>query len=399
MSWGLIVFFGLGAVVIGLGVILLIAYNWDDIPKAGKLALVFGALAAAHGAGLWYRRYPDWRSQLGEALSALGTMVFGAGIWLIAQIYHIDEHYPNGFLIWAAGALALAWALQSVPQAIIATLLFAIWTGTETLGFSSPTGIASFVLVIGIAPLAWRTRSAFLGAILLAAMYWVLLCSAGYWGGSAAVFGNGLSLSVLLIAFAHLAEASEGAMVFRRILRFFGGLGFVFCAYLLSFQRLVHSLIYWEAEAGPGVLSVIYQWLIFSTAAIAWLWIAWQAARKNYTGVRSYEWLAPIALIYAQLLTSWFRWGGEQLIALVFNVICLGTATAWMVRGCRASNLALTVRGSLVLAAVLLARYFDLFDSLAIRGLIFVIFGGALFAEGFFYRRIKAENTEGGAAS
>ena len=51
---------------------------------------------------------------------SLGTMFFGAGIWLIAQVYHIDEHYPNGFLLWGLGALAMAWALRSIPQAIVA---------------------------------------------------------------------------------------------------------------------------------------------------------------------------------------------------------------------------------------------------------------------------------------
>ena len=70
-----------------------------------------------------------------------------------------------------------------------------------------------------------------------------------------------------------------------------------------------------------------------------------------------------------------------------------------MVRGCRAGGLRETVLGSLLLAAVVLARYFDLFDSLAARGLAFLVLGGLLFAEGFFYRRRRREGeTEGGAA-
>jgi len=109
---GMIIFSGLGAVVIGLGVILLLAYNWQTIPKFGKLGLVFGALVTAHAAGLRLFQRTDWRKQLGEALSLLGTMLFGAGIWLVAQVYHINEHYPNGFLLWAAGAVALAWTLR-----------------------------------------------------------------------------------------------------------------------------------------------------------------------------------------------------------------------------------------------------------------------------------------------
>src|SRR5574344_1706102 len=46
--WGLLLFTGLGAVVLGLGVILLLAYNWDAIPRFGKLALIFGSVIGAH---------------------------------------------------------------------------------------------------------------------------------------------------------------------------------------------------------------------------------------------------------------------------------------------------------------------------------------------------------------
>jgi hypothetical protein len=35
------------------------------------------------------------------------------------------------------------------------------------------------------------------------------------------------------------------------------------------------------------------------------------------------------------------------------------------------------------------ARYLDLFQSLAWRGLVFLIVGSTLFAEGFFYRRAR----------
>jgi uncharacterized membrane protein len=88
--WGLIVFASAGAMVIGLGVILLFAYNWDAIPKFGKLALVFGALIAAHAGAVRMLAGEGWRPKMGEALAVLGTMLYGAGIWLVAQIYNID---------------------------------------------------------------------------------------------------------------------------------------------------------------------------------------------------------------------------------------------------------------------------------------------------------------------
>ena len=73
---------------LGLGVILLFAYNWQDMHKFAKLGVIFGALLLAHGGGLWLRqqRCPDG---VVEAAHLLGSMLFGADIFLIAQIYHI----------------------------------------------------------------------------------------------------------------------------------------------------------------------------------------------------------------------------------------------------------------------------------------------------------------------
>ncbi|HUR60291.1 MAG TPA: DUF2157 domain-containing protein [Opitutaceae bacterium] len=394
LSWGLIVFFGLGAVIVGLGVTLLLAYNWDDIPKFGKLALILGLTALAHAGGLRFRIHPDWRAQLGEALSLLGTMMFGAGIWLVAQVYHIDEHFPNGFLVWALGALAMAWALDSIVQGVLATILFAIWGGAETLRFHSPAGMSALAIVIGIGPLFWRRRSAVLLATIVAAMYWLMLVNASYWAGSAGVFGNAFALAVLLIALAKLIGEDFGRC--RGVLAFFGWSGFILCAYILSFDSAARGALHWTYRPDVGVLALVYRWLLFVLTLAAWGWLAWRARRGEREPVPREEWLCPIALLYAQGLRL-FQRGEAGFVAVVFNLVCLALAAAWMVRGCREGRLRPTVVGSLLLSAVLLARYFDLFDSLALRGVAFLILGGVLFAEGFYYRKLRRAEAEGGA--
>lgn len=390
LSWGLILFFGLGAVVAGLGVILLFAYNWNAIPKFGKLALVFGFIAAAHAGGLRLRAGEGWRTRLGEALSLLGTMGFGAGIWLVAQIYNIDEHFPNGFLIWALGALALAWVLESVAHGLLATVLLAIWGGAEAIAFRAPVDASTLVLAAGVGPLAWRLRSALLLAVALAAFYWLLLCNVAHWGGGAGVFGNALALSVLLIALAKGDGAARFAGAGREVLTFFGWAGFLVCSYLLSFHATTRSLLRWSSdEAQAGVIALVYRWLFFILAASAWarLLARWRRSAKGTVPIE--EWLCPIALVYCQGLGVFAARGSDTLVSIVFNLVCLAVATAWMVRGCREGSLRLTVLGSVLLSAVMIARYFDLFHSLALRGLAFVVFGAVLFAEGFFYRRLR----------
>ncbi len=134
-GWGRLVFSAIGAILIGLGVILFFAYNWEELPKAAKLFLVASGLLASHGAGLWLARSGKHPRSLSEGMHVIGTMMFGAGIWLVAQIYHIDEHYPNAVLVWSLGALALAWALPSLTQGLLAVVLICIWSLLEIFDF------------------------------------------------------------------------------------------------------------------------------------------------------------------------------------------------------------------------------------------------------------------------
>src|SRR5438045_9058364 len=49
---GLLRLSSLAALLVGLGVLLLIGYNWEALPAAAKLVIIFGTLVATHAAGL-----------------------------------------------------------------------------------------------------------------------------------------------------------------------------------------------------------------------------------------------------------------------------------------------------------------------------------------------------------
>lgn len=395
--WGLIVFCGLGAAIVGLGVILLLAYNWDEIPKLVKLGLILGATAAAHGAGYRLRNCDDWRAGLAEVFFLLGSMLFGAGIWLVAQIYNIDEHYPNGFLLWGLGALALAWALDSVPQGILAAVALTVWGLSECLGFDRELGWALALLAAGVAPLVWRKRSALLGAVAIAGGYALLLANSGSWGGGSAAFTAALALSVGLVAAVRLRPSGEEFSWLEAVIRFFGWTGFLVCTYLLSFERLADDLLRWRDGAGsPQSQLIAYRWAPLALAVVLWGRLLMRATRGESTRVPWEEWLCPIGLLYCILLGATGTTGETLFVSLVFNMVFLGVAVMWMVRGCREGLLRETVLGSVLLAALVLARYFDLFDSLAARGLAFLLLGGLLFAEGFYYRKLRQVVREGG---
>jgi uncharacterized membrane protein len=392
VPWGLIVFSSAGAAILGLGVILLFAYNWNDIPRLGKLALVLSALAATHAGGLHWYRQSDWRQKLGEALCLLGSMLFGAGIWLVAQAYHIDEHFPNGFLFWALGALAMAWALNSIAQGLLATVLIAIWGCTEALEFSQPMQIALGLIIVGIGPLIWRQKSALLLAAAIVSFDLILVSSCG-----SQAFTALFSFSALAIAGARLVSSEKPA--FARgasVAVFLGFAGYLVCVYLLSFSHLSDDLLNWHRYQAARISVAVSTYGLFIAAILGWGILLVRACRKT-AAIAVEEWLCPIGVIYAFGLAAAGAYEESVFVAVVFNLVFLGIAMMWMWRGCRDALWRPTVLGSLMLAALLFARYFDLFESLAARGLVFLVLGACFLGEALFYRKNRAmESSSGG---
>jgi len=115
VAWSRIIFLLPGAALFGLGVVFCSPTTGSSCSKFANWAYL-AALIGAHGAGGWLGRSAGRYRTAGEGFHLLGTMLFGAGIWLVAQIYHIEEHYPQRVPDMGLGALALAWALPSMAQ-------------------------------------------------------------------------------------------------------------------------------------------------------------------------------------------------------------------------------------------------------------------------------------------
>ena len=126
-----------GGVLLGAGVLLFVASHWDRISPGERFALVLFQVAVFHAAGAALAS----RSQaLATVLHAVGTVALGGGIFLTGQIFHLQEHWPNGVLLWAVGAW-VGWALlRDWPQALAAALLTPIWLYSEWVVVSESVG-------------------------------------------------------------------------------------------------------------------------------------------------------------------------------------------------------------------------------------------------------------------
>ena len=213
-----------------------------------------------------------------------------------------------------------------------------------------------------------------------------------------------MNISVLLVALGCFARRSATFPESARVLSFFGWGGFLLVAYLLSFHDVAEDALRWHRHLVTDQLWLplaLYGWLPFALAMAAWAWALSNRIRRIEMGGASGEqWLLPLTALFCQVLAVAFplmRDGkletGDVAVAGIFNLVFLAVAGTWMARGCREGELRPVILGSLLLVALVAARYFDLFESLALRGVVFLIVGGVLFAEGFFYRR-ASQRTE-----
>lgn len=124
--------FAAGCVV--LGIIALIAANWDIIPALAKLLCFFG-LFLGNFFVLCYAHQKQ-KSVLSEICLGLSIGLVGAGIGLIGQIYHLSGSFGNAFFLWIilSTPYFLLSHFQKAP--VLWSVLYgigAVWsTGSET---------------------------------------------------------------------------------------------------------------------------------------------------------------------------------------------------------------------------------------------------------------------------
>jgi uncharacterized membrane protein len=159
LRWPVLLAVALGGVLLCAGVLLFVAAHWDELSPTWRFTLVLVLVAVFPIAGaLTEERF----SALSTTFYAIGTVCVGAGIFLTAQIFNLQEHWPSGILMWAIGALAGWLLLRHWTQAALLALLVPGWLVGEwevrTLGFAvSNRLITEGLVLVAITYLSSRT--------------------------------------------------------------------------------------------------------------------------------------------------------------------------------------------------------------------------------------------------
>lgn len=118
----------IGAILVGAGIFSFIAANWTGMAKVSKILVIFVSMIVSYGAG-WYFKEKLKLLKTGETFILLGSIIYGAGIFLIGQMFNIRSNWPDAFLLWMIGTIFMAFAVESY-------LLFSL---------AIPVGVVAFV--------------------------------------------------------------------------------------------------------------------------------------------------------------------------------------------------------------------------------------------------------------
>jgi len=143
----------IGAVLVGAGIFSFISANWQGMTRPVKIGVILVSMLTSYGTG-WYMKEKSNLLKTGEALILLGLIIYGAGIFLVAQMFNIRANWPDGFILWMIGTIAMAFAIESynlfylaIPLGIIALVghPFGIFTG---FGYNSFLLTSSLLLLV-----------------------------------------------------------------------------------------------------------------------------------------------------------------------------------------------------------------------------------------------------------
>ena len=268
----------LGFLFIGLSLITVIGANWESIPRGVRMAGLLVLTAGTHG--LAVRHHLAGRTSLAIGLFILGNLFYGASIILIAQIYHLGEHMPDGVFWWALGSLPFAVLLCSAGLTVFSGLLALLWFCLEfATGFLAPAFFCAafpLFLVAELYGLVKGRASTLLFLMFVASsVLWFETLLATFWmdGGGRLAFSAehafvSAALFILVYAASHRLHSSQSVKV-----RDYGAVLSLWTLRFALFGMLVLSFeAPWEALIGHDWSDQTSMWGIVAALAAAALW-------------------------------------------------------------------------------------------------------------------------------
>jgi uncharacterized membrane protein len=222
-----------GGLLIAAAFLAFVAAHWTEIARLLRFAILIAGMVVAGGLGAWFAA--SGRAVLADLCASIGAIIFGAGIALVGQMYHLGDDFAGGMLLWSIGALAAALLTGSRGALAVGLVAACIWTCMRMYDAPDVLHLPFMVvwLIAAALALAWNSRVA-AHLVAIAVLPWWIATSVRFdfdgaqpsfvlANGAALLFGAGLAIA---------AAPSPRALRLGSVLSIYGAFALAVVAFL-----------------------------------------------------------------------------------------------------------------------------------------------------------------------
>jgi uncharacterized membrane protein len=367
----------LGALLIGLGVILVVAHNWDDLQRWARTALVFLLVMVGQALVVFAmqrrRGVAAWRE--GSALVLACALC--AAVALLSQIHHINGEMESYLLLCSLLVLPLLY----VPGSLLATigyLAMITWYGALVADdrWAGRPWLLIPLLLAAVPAYLREARNNGTGA----GFWWLSLAMALATGLSSQFFYNDwkmdhvLGLMALTCPFTLVPCLHQRNELRTWPWALVGGATALITLFVFSYHTMWQESTRLSARATGSDLVLVLCYAAVGSAVYLW-------SRKRRKALERWPWPEAWWLFLLCYAVAFFS---PILAAVLTNLALLAVGVVTVKHGIESDSLRRMNAGLATLSLTILLRFFDTDLSFVLRGLVFIAIGA-----GFLYMNLR----------
>lgn len=378
----------LGAILSGLGIILILAHNWDDLSNTTKsiisfLPLVIGQLFCGYTI-LKKAENTVWR----ESSSVFLFFGIGASISLIAQVYNISGDLNSFLLTWMLLSLPLVYLLRTS----IVSLLYLIGItyyccNSNYFTYPKEQTYLFWLLFLGIIPHYYQLLTTKPQSNFTFFHHWFVAISLIISLGSIGDGNEKLLYLSYMCVFAIYYFIGRNSFFENQKLKFnsyriIGKLGTLILLFIYTFKSFWQYYHKNRLQENPVLTSPE-----FIVASILTIIAAILFYKKNSkTNFKHFGLLEIIFLLNILLILM------GEFAAIIANGIVLAIGLLEIKRGNQLNNLRILNFGLLIITILITCRFFDTDFSFIVRGILFISLGLGFFLTNYLMLKKRNRN-------
>ena len=378
----------LAACLIGLGIILIIAHNWDYLGRGIKTSLAFLPLLVSQGLVFCALKYKPQSEVWKESCSVLLFFGIGACMAMVSQIYNLQGELSHFLLTWMLLSLPIFYLVSSRVVAIF--YFIGVSLAIPSLFSSIPDWS------VALLPSPWP----FLITFTLGLPYYIYQLRKSKFKNSTSLMNWTVALSFLTIIIKNEFSTPENiAFMFIMLMGIYlgigrlsyfknkklrinsfsilGSVGTFFILYLSSFEDFWEYVI---KHFSPGIVKIV----ILSGSGLALL--IWNIIKKNLSSKA----LLPYVFIVYILITSYTNFSNSYLFGvLIINLLLLAIGIEYILKGHKTNRLTFYNYGLAIISITAITRFLEWNLSFVGKGICFVALGILFFGTNYFLVKRK----------